>query len=163
KPTLGEHDAAAVLSNENTVVSSGEVALPESAVADDATLINEDAIGDLDGGILDSSVSLKSFKGAHPEKEPVLDLDETLAADFDDITDAGEVVEEPIDEIADVTADDEIIAEEMPGDATVAMDRAKTMGDEPIAAGDDVDIDEILAGGEIDSGVIEEVADVEET
>ncbi len=73
----------AVLDDEMPHLVTSEISLPESAVREEALLADdEDAVGDaLIAGIDDSSVSLKSFKGQRhaPEKEPVLDLDDTMA------------------------------------------------------------------------------------
>jgi hypothetical protein len=72
-----------VLADEMTThPKTEEFALPESAVKG-KPVTGEDAIGGELGGVLDSSVSLnsfKSFKGKAPEKEQILDLDETLAS-----------------------------------------------------------------------------------
>ena len=76
--------------------STGGVALPESAIREER--IEDDAIdiGDLGGGVIDSSVSLKSFKNLprSPEKEQILDLDETVES-------IDEIVEDEIVEVDD--------------------------------------------------------------
>lgn len=103
----------AVLESEVTGVSTSEISLPESAVRDERSG-HEDAVGQEPGpSINDSSVSLKSFRGHRkaPEKEAVLDLDETLG-----MLDSPQPQDAPRDEVTeayDVVAEDDVDFDEI--------------------------------------------------